>query len=381
MTQDSAAKKPRQSRTKKVRYAVVGLGHIAQNAVLPAFAGAARHAELAALVSDDPEKLSHLSRQYDVPHTYSYEQYDECLASEHIDAVFIALPNHLHCEYTVRAAESGIHVLCEKPMAVTADECRKMIHACEAANVRLMIAYRLHLDLANLKAVEIAQSGQLGELRLFESLFTINVREGNIRLDREKGGGSLYDIGIYCINAARYVFQDDPIRVQAFSQSRDGERFDEVDEMTAAVLEFPRQRLATFTSSFGVPEISTYRIVGTKGNLRLEPAYDYVDRLTHFLTVEGRTTKRVFAKRDQFAAELVYFANCVREGRDPEPNGQEGLADVQIIEALYRSALAGSAVDLAPIERRMRPTTDQAIYRPPAEEPELVNVQQPQMEA
>jgi predicted dehydrogenase len=380
-TPTSSDRNRRRRKSKKLRYAVVGLGHIAQNAVLPAFANARRQTELTALVSDDPAKLAELKRQYDVPLTYSYDQYDECLNSGEIDAVFIALPNHLHCEYTVRAAEAGVHVLCEKPMAVTADECRKMVHACETAGVRLMIAYRLHFDLANLKAVEIAQSGELGELRLFESLFTINVREGNIRLDREKGGGTLYDIGIYCINAARYLFQDEPIRVQAFSKSRGSDRFDDVDEMTAAVLEFPQQRLATFTSSFGVPEISTLRVVGTKGNLRMEPAYDYVDRLVHYLSVEGRHSKRVFAKRDQFAAELIYFANCVRDGRDPEPNGVEGLADVQIIEALYRSSETGRPVDLESIERRKRPTVDQAIYRPPSDKPELVNVEQPQLDA
>jgi glucose-fructose oxidoreductase len=372
---------PRRRRSKKIRYAVVGLGHIAQTAVLPAFANAKRHALLAALVSDDPQKLEELKARYDVPATYSYEQYDECLNSGDVDAVFIALPNHLHCEYSVRAAEAGVHVLCEKPMAVTEDECRKMIHAAETTGVRLMIAYRLHFESANLEAVEIAQSGQLGDLRLFQSLFSINVRPDNIRLDREKGGGTLFDIGIYCINAARYLFQDEPTSALAISASRPGDRFDEVDEMTGALLTFPGDRLASFVTSFGVPEISTYRIVGAKGDLRVEPAYDYAGKLIHHLTLEGQTKKRAFAKRDQFAAELIYFSKCIAEGRDPEPNGWEGLADVRVISALYESAATGRPVAIERLEKPQRPTTEQEIERPPVREPEPVNVPEPQLEA
>jgi glucose-fructose oxidoreductase len=373
--------KPRRRRSKKIRYAVVGLGHIAQNAVLPAFANAKRQATLAALVSDDPVKLQELQARYEVPATYSYQQYDECLASGEVDAVFIALPNHLHCEFSVRAAEAGIHVLCEKPMAVTADECRKMIHAAETSGVRLMVAYRLHFESANLEAVEIAQSGQLGDLRLFQSLFSINVRPDNIRLDREKGGGTLFDIGIYCINAARYLFQDEPTSALAICASRESDRFDEVDEMTGALLTFPDNRLASFVTSFGVPEISTYRIVGTKGNLRVEPAYDYAGKLVHHLTLDGQTKKRPFAKRDQFAAELIYFSKCITEGRDPEPNGYEGLADVQIISALYESAATGRPVSIERVEKPKRPTIDQEIERPPIREPELVHSEDPQVEA
>src|SRR5688500_10562783 len=176
MAQRSKTSGSKRGRKAAVRYAVVGLGHIAQAAVLPAFANAKRNSVLAALVSDDATKLRELGERYGVKHTYTYDEYDACLKSGEIDAVYIALPNTMNCEYAVRAAEAGVHVLCEKPMATAEEECEKMIHAAEASNVRLMIAYRLHFEAANRRAIELAQSGELGDLRIFQSLFTLNVK-------------------------------------------------------------------------------------------------------------------------------------------------------------------------------------------------------------
>ena len=363
-------------RRSKIRYAVIGLGHIAQTAVLPAFAHA-RGCELSALISDDEIKLTELGEKYVVEHRF--QDYEEALASGTFDAVYIALPNNLHCEHTVRAAEAGIHVLCEKPMAVTAAECEKMVHAVEAAGIRLMIAYRLHFEIANLRAVEIANAGKLGDLRAFQSLFAIDVQPGNIRLEQELGGGTLFDIGIYCINAARYIFRDEPLEVTAFSANNGEPRFAESDEMTGALLRFPQDRLAVFLSSFGAAEIGAYQIVGTKGNLRVDPAYDYAGKLTHYLTIEGHTTKRSFAKRDQFAPQLSYFARCIREGREPEPNGREGMLDVQIIEALYESARTGQPIRLQLSGKRERPALEQEEHAPPVRRaPELVHASSPQ---
>ncbi|HEX6436522.1 MAG TPA: Gfo/Idh/MocA family oxidoreductase, partial [Candidatus Binatia bacterium] len=266
-----------------MRYAVVGLGHIAQVAVLPAFSHARQNSELVALVSDDPAKHEKLRSKYKVQRTYSYDEYDQCLRSGAIDAVYIALPNNLHCDFAVRAAQAGIHVLCEKPMAVTEEECENMISAAKQARVKLMVAYRLHFEKANLEAVEIAHSGKLGEPRFFSSVFAMQVKEDNIRLKRELGGGTLYDIGVYCINAARSLFRAEPSEVHAFSVSGNDPRFREVDEMTGAVLRFPDERLASFTCSFGAADVSAYELVGTEGNLRVEPAYEYIGELRHRL--------------------------------------------------------------------------------------------------
>lgn len=363
--------------TARVRYAVVGLGHIAQVAVLPAFTHAVENSELVALVSDDPIKRQELGDRYSIKNLYSYNEYGRLLESGLIDAVYIALPNSMHCEYAVRAAEAGKHVLCEKPMAVTEDECKRMLAACEASDVRLMIAYRLHFEESNLKAIEVVQSGAIGEPRIFQSTFCEQVKEVGIRLRRELGGGSVYDIGIYCINAARYLFQDEPFKVIAACIAGTDPRFEDVDEMTSVILHFPKDRLATFTCSFGAADVSAYRVIGINGDLRVEPAYEYVEELTHYLTVKGKTSQQTFAVGDQFAPELIYFSQCIQEGKEPEPSGYEGLADVRIIEAVYRSAADGVAVPLEPLHKRYRPSLAQAIREPPVEKPKLVHTTSP----
>ena len=234
-------------------------------------------------------------------------------------------PNNLHCEYAIRAAKMGIHVLCEKPMAVREQECRRMIHATEHARTKLMIAYRLHMESANMSAVEIARSGKLGKLRMFNSVFALQVREGDIRVRRKLGGGSLYDIGIYCINAARYLFQDNPVEVSAFSMKGTERRFREVDEMSGALLRFPGDRLASFICSFGAADVSSYELIGTKGRLQVDPAFEYVGSLMHRMTVDGKTKVKRFPPGDQFAAELIYFSDCILHNKEPEPSGLEGL--------------------------------------------------------
>ncbi|HYC78163.1 MAG TPA: Gfo/Idh/MocA family oxidoreductase, partial [Planctomycetota bacterium] len=244
------ARKPRRQRGEKVRYAVVGQGYIAQAAILPAFKHA-KNSELAALVSDDPVKLRELGRKYDVAGLYDYRQYDQLLWSEEIDAVFIALPNDMHRDFSVRAAEAGVHVLCEKPMALSEEDCEAMIAAAEDHDVRLMIGYRLHFEEANLRAIEIVQNGEIGEPRYFSSCFSMQVEAGNIRVTAARGGGPLWDIGVYCINAARYLFRDEPIEVQAFAENNGEARFAETPEAVAATLRFPGARLASFVCSFG----------------------------------------------------------------------------------------------------------------------------------
>jgi glucose-fructose oxidoreductase len=361
-----------------VGYAVVGLGYIAQAAVLPAFAHARRNSRLVAFVSGDPKKQQILSRRYGVERVYGYEEYAECLANPEVDAVYIALPNHMHRDYAVAAARAGKHILCEKPLAVTAAECEEMIEAASEAGVRLMTAYRLHFEAANLKAVEIVRSGKLGEPRIFQSLFTMHVEEGNIRLaPTEQGGGPIYDIGIYCINAARYLFRAEPSEVFATSASIGGKKFDRCPEMMSCTLRFPVERLATFTCSFGASDAGWYEVVGTRGRLRLDPAYEYAEPIVQRLQVDGRTRKTKFAKRDHFAPELLYFSDCVLDGREPEPSGREGLADIRVIRALLESARTGRVVRLEEFERHRRPTIALEKKRPPVSKPRLVHAASP----
>jgi predicted dehydrogenase len=362
----------------KVRYAVVGLGYISQAALLPAFQHAGDNSELAALVSSDPAKLKTLSRKYKVSQTYSYEQYADCLNSGEIDAVYIGLPNHMHRAYAEAAAQAGVHILCEKPMALMETDCEAMIEAAAKADVRLMIAYRLHLEAGNLAAIEMIHSGKIGEPRIFSSVFSQQVKAGNSRLEKNVGGGAIYDMGIYCINAARYLLKAEPTEVMAWTLNGGDKRFNEIPEMTSALMRFPGDIVAYFTSSFGAAERSYFEVVGTKGSLRMEPAYDMTGDFKAYLTIGDRTTQKIFKSRDQFAAELVYFSDCVIDHKEPEPGGREGLTDVRIIEAMMKSASTNRPVSVSPVEIAKRPNAKMEIERPPLAKPaELVKAAAP----
>jgi predicted dehydrogenase len=368
----------RDGRGTRIRYAVVGLGHIAQVAVLPAFAHAKRTCELAALVSDDATKLSSLGRKYEVGELRSYDEYDELLASGSIDAVYIALPNHLHADFSIRAARAGVHVLCEKPLAVHADDAERILEAVEQAGVKLMTAYRLHFERANLEAIDLLRSGKIGEPRYFHSLFGFQLEdEENIRLDAERGGGPLLDLGVYCVNAARYLFRDEPLEVSAFEVRRPDSRFSEVPEMVSALLRFPDERLASFTCSFGSADVSSYRVVGTEGDLELDPAFSYSRPLVHHLTIGGRHHTKSYPRRDQFAPELEHFAECLLNDRDPEPDGYEGLADLRILDAIERAAREKRTVSIEAVQRDRRPVREQERRKPPVRKPETVHVRGP----
>lgn len=363
--------------TKKVRYAVIGAGNIAQVAVLPAFAHVTDTCDLVAIVSSDPEKRDALTEQYGVKYSGAYSSLEDVIEKARVDAAYIALPNHMHREYTERCAAKGVHVLCEKPMAMTSADCRAMIAACDAAKVKLMIAYRLHFEETNLRTVEVVKSGEIGEPRFFSSVFSHQVRAGDIRTQGDAGGGALFDLGTYPVNAARYLFQDEPTEVMAMMTSGLDRRFQEVDEMTTALLRFPGERYAQLTVNQGAADTSELRIVGTKGDVCLEPAYEYAAGLKQTITIEGESKERKFSKRDQFAPELEYFAQCVQHDVDPEPDGMEGLADVRILEAIVESARTGKSVHLPPFDRTTRPDMSQNIKKPPIEKPETVNAPSP----
>lgn len=191
------------------------------------------------------------------------------------------------------------------------------------------------------------------------------------------GGGTLYDIGIYCINAARYLFREEPTEVFASSANNGERRFREVDEMTSAILRFPGERLATFTSSFGAADTASYEVVGTRGALRVVQAYEHSEPVEMELTLNGRTRRRTYPRRDQFAAELIYFSNCILNHREPEPSGKEGLSDVHVIRSLQRSAETGKPVTLQLRRRRRRPSLRQEIHRPPAARREHIHAEAP----
>jgi glucose-fructose oxidoreductase len=248
-----------------------------------------------------------------------------------------------------------------------------MIGACQQHNVKLMTAYRLHFEKANLEAIKILRSGKLGEPRYFNSIFSMQAQAPNIRLEKKMGGGPLRDLGVYCINAARYLFGAEPSEVFAMTATGSDKRFHEVEEMAGATLRFPGERLASFICSFGASDQATYDVVGTKGSLKLKNAYEYASEIEMSLTIEGRKQVRHFSRRDQFAPELLYFSNCILCDKEPEPSGLEGSADVRIIEAIYKSAQTHRPVRLPRLTRSQRPSMRQEFHRPPVREPQLVH--------
>src|SRR5580698_247653 len=364
---------------KKIRYAVVGLGYISQAAILPAFAHARENSELTALVSGDPRKLSTLGKKYKVDQLYGYDQCGDCLMRGGIDAVYIGLPNHMHRAYSEAAARAGVHVLCEKPMAVHPEDCEAMINAARESNVKLMIAYRLHFERGNLSAIAALRNGEIGEPRIFRSAFTQQVPAGNIRLTVEDGGGPLFDLGVYCVNAARYLFRAEPDEVFCYNAAGKDRRFDGVAEMSSAVMRFPNDRLAVFTCSFGATDRDNYEVIGTKGVLKMDPGFAMSSDIKCEITVGDKTRKATYKRRDQFGPELVYFSDCILNNKQPEPGGVEGLTDVRIIAALQQSAANGRLISISATDEHItkRPTLVQEIQKPAVQEPTLVRAASP----
>jgi predicted dehydrogenase len=360
-----------------IRFAVVGQGYFAQSAILPAFANA-DGCELTAIFSDNATKLRALRQRYDVEYALPYDQFDEFMETGAVDAVYLAVPNDQHAAFAEQAAGAGVHVLCEKPLAGTSAQAQRIVAACARGRVKLMVAYRLHYDEANLSAIETIRSGKIGEPRYLSCLFSQQVTPDNTRTRRERAGGPLRDIGIYCINAARYLFRDEPTEVVALAATRPGDaRFREIDEQVSALLRFPGERLAQLTCSFGAYDRSSYTVVGTEGSLRLEPAYDVAADLVLEVTAKGKTKTTRFKKRDQVAPELEELARCIREDRDPEPSGLEGLADLRVIEAIEASVRRAERVTLNRVPPKRRPTLEPRRRKPAHGLPALVGVEAP----
>jgi predicted dehydrogenase len=331
-----------QSTKRRLRFAIVGLGRISINCFMPAIQ-ASSTAEIAGLVSGTPEKARRLAKQYGVPESsiYSYEQFDRIRENGGIDAVYIALPNGMHAEYTIRAARAGKHVLCEKPMATTVEDAQAMIAACKSARRKLMIGYRCQLEPTTLHAKQLIQSGQLGTIHSVESANGFNTPAGEWRLNRKlAGGGPLMDVGIYSLNACRFLLGEEPSRVSAFSSVIDHDgRFDQVEETIAWAMKFPSGTLATCSTSYGADLEGFYRIHGSKGVITVQPAFSY-DGI-HMVGEIGSQPVDDLNKAsfpDEFIREADHFSRCVLEDREPGPSGEEGLRDMEWITQIYKSA-------------------------------------------
>ena len=332
---------------RKLGLAVVGLGSYATRQIMPRLAGC-ESVRLTALVSGTPEKLERYGTEYGIPktHRYSYANYDSIRDNPDIDAVYVILPNALHAEYTIRAAQAGKHVLCEKPMAVSAAEAEAMVAACRKAGKKLMIGYRSRFEPYNRHAIELVRSGFLGKPRLItaESGFTISPNQW--RLDKPlSGGGSLMDIGIYSLQAARYLSGEEPVEVNAMeSTDRSDPRFRTVEDRIDFQLKFPSGLIADCVSSYSSNH-NGHRVTGTEGWVWMEPATVYEGQQM-WVRKGGKMEPRVLPApaKNQFVGQLDHFAECVLTDRDPIVPGEEGLRDMRLIEAIYRAAREGRTV-------------------------------------
>jgi glucose-fructose oxidoreductase len=335
---------------KQIGYAVVGAGDITRP-VLQGFAGAADNSRVVAVVGGDRAHAQALAHEFGAA-PYHFDEFRQCLNRDDLQAVYVALPNSLHSDYTVDAARAGMHVICERPMAITADECRRMIRTCLTNRVKFMVTYRLQFQPAFAKAMDLVRAGHLGALKTFSSDITMRIpTPEDVRLQRRLGGGSVYELGVYAIAAARMLFGAEPAQVMAMTARTTRRYGGDVDEGTVALIRFPDERLLHFHSSFGEEPFSACRLFGEEGWLSLAPAYrhDVETRLT--VSRHGRVEETTYPPTDQFAAEIAEFSECILADRPPEPSGIEGLQDVRTIEAIYRSARDGRPVTLPRLAR------------------------------
>ncbi|MGB8800253.1 MAG: Gfo/Idh/MocA family oxidoreductase [Candidatus Acidiferrales bacterium] len=326
---------------KKVGFAVIGLGTIAQGFVLPSFAKC-KNAKLVAVVSRDKDKAARVARRFKASAYYSNDEYPQCLANPEVSAVFVATPNGLHESVTVQAAQAGKHVLCEKPLAATAEQATRMVDACRRNRVLLMTAYRKYFEPSTLYLKQLIQSGALGRIDMIHTAFSELYLPGKslpwLVDSKLAGGGPLMDLGVYCVNTTRWLVKEDPAEVSAQSSARNTVTFWDVEQGISFRMRFPSGLVAQGSASYGAVLSSFIYVQGTKGWASLTPAFpfDEVRRLTG--KIGERTLDRKFAIVDEFGLEIKEFASAIQNRRPVESDGVQGNRDMVILESIYNSA-------------------------------------------
>jgi predicted dehydrogenase len=349
---------------KKIRYAIVGLGDIAQEDMMPGVSHTG-NSEITALITSDPEKARQLSEKYDVASTYNYDQFEEALHSGNFDAIYLATPNWRHAEFILPALKANIHVLTEKPLEVSTEKCREILEAQKASSAKLMVAYRLHFEPATIDTIDKVRSGKLGDVHLFNSTFTQVVDPANHRAHSGELAGPVLDMGPYTVNAARYIFDDEPTEVVSAVGTKhpfsglDNNFFDTV----AVTLRFPHSRLAQFVLSYYGNGTNSYTAVGSKGTIHLDPGYTFSKPLKQTLTIGQQKTHETFKNTDHFGGEMKYFSDCILNNADPEPDAEEGFADVRVLEAILKALETGQSVKLEPFTRTKRIDTKSQLMK------------------
>ncbi len=325
-----------------VGYAMVGLGRISMGHFMPGLKDA-KQSRLTGLVSGHRDKAEKNAAEYGVPTSaiYNYENFDSIRDNKSIEAVYIALPNNMHTEYTIRAAKAGKHVLCEKPMATSVDDCKAMIAACRDANVKLMIAYRCQLEPTNLRAIQLIRDRSLGSIQAIESANGFNIAAGEWRLNKKMaGGGPLMDVGVYSLNASRYLTGEEPQVLSAYSSviDKDG-RFNEVEENVGWTMRFPSGIVVSCNTTYGGSMDGYYRVHGSNGVMNVENAFPYQGQHLTASLKGGVKLDEPNPAMDpsQFTREADYFSSCILNNTQPKMDGQEGLRDMQYVAQIYKS--------------------------------------------
>jgi predicted dehydrogenase len=361
---------------KKIRYGFVALGDIAQEAMLPGVEHTG-NSTIAALVTGDPVKAGRLAERYGVAHTYSYEQFPELLQSGNVDAVYIATPNWRHAEFVLPALTAGIHVLVEKPLEIDAVRCQQIVDAQRASKAKLMVAYRLHFEPATVAAIERVLNGELGLVHLFTSTFAQMVDPANHRAKSGTAAGPVLDMAPYPVNAVRNLFGAEPTAVSAFGSRHANSGLGDFDDTVTVMLRFPEGRLAHFVVSYFGNAIDAYTVLGTKGSLQVQPGYTYGKSLEHFLRIGDKEDKTSYKSTDHFGGEMKYFSDCILHDIDPEPDAEEGLADVRVLEAIQRALETGQEQSLPPFARSKHIDPDQVVRIGALKPPEPVHASNP----
>jgi predicted dehydrogenase len=335
---------------KSIGYAVVGLGSIARDAVLPAFAHS-KKATLVAVVSGDKQKANRFAKDFHASHAYSYDEFHLCLEDPSVEAVYIATPPGEHEKYVVAAARAGKHVLCEKPLAATVRQARNMVNTCHHNHVLFMTAYRKYFEPSSLLLKKMIKSGDLGRIDVIHTLFTEHRPLGDnspawLFSRKLCGGGPLTDLGVYCINTSRWLVDEDPVTATGMSWVRDKRRFKNVEEGVAFQLGFASGLVLQGTAAYSAAFSSFVHVHGEKGWAELAPAFAFEEERRISGKVGGKWFARTFKPLDEFVLELDAFAACIREGREPEPSGEQGLRDIIIIEAIYRAVKQNCSVTI-----------------------------------
>jgi glucose-fructose oxidoreductase len=346
----SAQGGPMRSGDERVGFAVVGLGKLALNQIIPPMPKT-RGVRLAALVSGHPDKAERVARENGVKPSsiYSYETFDRIARDPGVQVVYIVLPNSMHAEYTIRALKAGKHVICEKPMATSVADAEAMVAAAKAADRKLMIAYRCQYDVTNLTAMRQVRDGALGKPRI---VVTDMGRQADPndpsdawRLDMKmSGGGALADMGIYGINASRYLLNEEPVEVRAWQDTSRGDpRFRTVPDLVAWQFRFPSGAVSNGSTSFDYDATMAYQVWGEKARLVADPGCFYNGN--HLSLVHGGSRTPIpVAEADQFAREMDWMADVVR-GRAPMVSpGEEGVQDMKLMHAILESVRTGAPV-------------------------------------